>query len=680
MTTFPKAVAALWLALLLALVPARAADVGDLAEALAMPVSSGLVGAEEAERFAWVVNAGGVRNIHVGGPDLPARQATRYTADDGMELYELAWSRDGRRLAFTRGGDAEFPDGTIPNPGHLAEPPRQEVLVMAVPGGAPHVIGEGHAPVFGPDGTLAFTRKGEIWLWRAGREARKVANVDGTISRLQFSPDGKRLLFQNDRGDHAFVGLFEIGARHLRYLGAGLSYSVEPVFSPDGAQVAFIRFVSPPAGGDDGSASYWSIVVADLSSGSARVLWRAPAGEGGSYYGTRQRNLYWTAQGKLIFPSERDGWLHVYALDARAGGTPRLLTPGRFEVETFLPTRDGKGVIVVANVDETDRHVIWSAPVAGGPMIRAAGASQGSESFPVLAGDAMAYIATGPTRPAHVILANVGPMGPVAELEGAAMPEPVTFRAGDGVTVHGQLFAGAGPGPHPALVFVHGGPRRQMLTGFHPMGYYSNAYVLNQHLAAKGYTVLSVNYRSGTGYGRAFREAPETGRDGASEYRDVLAGGRWLAARGDVDPRRIGIWGGSWGGYLSALALARDSELFAAGVDFHGVHTMLRDPSDSLSPEAQAKARDLQWQSSPFGALDSWRSPVLLIHGDDDRNVDFGQSLLLARELAARQVPFEELVFPDERHEFFRHADWLASYRATVDFLDRKLMNPEATP
>ncbi|NWN33611.1 prolyl oligopeptidase family serine peptidase, partial [Klebsiella michiganensis] len=87
----------------------------------------------------------------------------------------------------------------------------------------------------------------------------------------------------------------------------------------------------------------------------------------------------------------------------------------------------------------------------------------------------------------------------------------------------------------------------------------------------RGYTVLSVNYRSGTGYGQAFREAPGIARDGASEYRDVLAGGRWLATRKDIDPQKIGIWGGSWGGYLTALALARDSTLFKAGADFHGV-------------------------------------------------------------------------------------------------------------
>jgi dipeptidyl aminopeptidase/acylaminoacyl peptidase len=298
----------------------------------------------------------------------------------------------------------------------------------------------------------------------------------------------------------------------------------------------------------------------------------------------------------------------------------------------------------------------------------------GIESFPTFAGDTLAVMATSMASPAHPALAEgLKPLGETRTLAGAIAPEPVTYRTEDGVEVHAQLFRGRGSGKRPALVYVHGGPRRQMLLGFHPMAYYSNAYVMNQHLAAQGYTVLSVNYRSGTGYGLAFRDAPETARGGASEYRDVLAAGRWLAAREDVDPARIGIWGGSWGGYLTALALARDSDLFAAGVDFHGVHTMLRPLENNLSPDQQAAARQLQWASSPMGSIGTWRSPVLLIHGDDDRSVGFGQSLLLARELAARRIPYEELVFPNDRHEFFRHAHWLASYRATLAFLDKHL-------
>ncbi len=102
--------------------------------------------------------------------------------------------------------------------------------------------------------------------------------------------------------------------------------------------------------------------------------------------------------------------------------------------------------------------------------------------------------------------------------------------------------------------------------------YYNNAYGMNQYLASLGYVVLSINYRSGIGYGMQFRWAVNQGPSGASEYHDVEGADLYLRAREDVDPKRIGLWGGSYGGYLTAMGLSRGSDLFAAGVDFHGVH------------------------------------------------------------------------------------------------------------
>ena len=99
-----------------------------------------------------------------------------------------------------------------------------------------------------------------------------------------------------------------------------------------------------------------------------------------------------------------------------------------------------------------------------------------------------------------------------------------------------------------------------MLLGFHHRGYYHNAYAMNQYLASRGYVVMSVNYRSGIGYGMKFREALNYGAQGASEYKDVVGAGLYLQSRDDVDPDRIGLWGGSYGGYLTGLGLARTTE------------------------------------------------------------------------------------------------------------------------
>jgi dipeptidyl aminopeptidase/acylaminoacyl peptidase len=632
-----------------------------------------LTGARDKARFAWVENEAGVRNIWVADKDAPARRITAFAEDDGLELYDLALTPDGSMLAFVRGGDAEYPDmEDLPNPAALASWPRQQLFVSTLDSGGPLLVGEGHSPVFSPDGkSLAFTYRGSIFLWRRGDEARRIAKVAGEVGNLQWSPDGKALLFTDNRASHSFVGLYAIGASEVRYIQPELGFSDEPVFSPDGKQIAFVFFVDPPAGAAPDSGPYWSLRIAELATGETRTLWSAAAGEGARWAGTRGRNLHWSATGEIVFPWEKTGFLHAYAIPAK-GGVPRDLTPAALELDSFMLSPDRKSLVYSANrADESDRHHLSRIQLDGARVARPLTSGQGIESYPAYAADTLAVIATEVSRPAHPVLVGAGlrPLGRAVLANGFAVPEPVTFKAEDGVTVHAQLFRAEGKGPHPALVFVHGGPRRQMLLGFHPSSYYSNAYILNQHFAAEGYDVLAVNYRSGTGYGRAFREAPNIAREGAAEYRDILAAGRWLAGRGDVDPKRIGIWGGSWGGYLTALALARNSDLFAAGVDFHGVHAMVRPVENNLSPDAQAVAHQLQWQSSPMGSIDKWRSPVLLIHGDDDKNVDFGQSLLLARELAARHIPYKDLVFPNERHGFLRYADWLASYRAADAFL-----------
>ena len=252
----------------------------------------------------------------------------------------------------------------------------------------------------------------------------------------------------------------------------------------------------------------------------------------------------------------------------------------------------------------------------------------------------------------------------------------MTFKAADGWEIHGQLFLPPGQtgARRPAVIFVHGGPSRQMLPGWHYMYYYHNAYGFNQYLASRGYVVLSVNYRSGIGYGRAFRQAPKRGPRGASEYQDVVAGAQYLRARSDVDPARLGIWGGSYGGYLTAMALARNSDLFAAGVDLHGVHdwSAFRRGEGPGGP-GRSVDTELARESSPVAAVASWRSPVLFIHGDDDRNVAFSQTVDLVGKLREQKVTFEQLIYPDEVHDFLLHRRWMEAYEAAVKFFGKYL-------
>jgi dipeptidyl aminopeptidase/acylaminoacyl peptidase len=174
---------------------------------------------------------------------------------------------------------------------------------------------------------------------------------------------------------------------------------------------------------------------------------------------------------------------------------------------------------------------------------------------------------------------------------------------------------------------------------------------------------MSVNYRSGIGYGKSFRMAPNTGGRGNAEYQDVLSAGKYLQTRADVDPKRVGIWGLSYGGVLTSQALARNSDIFVTGVDLAGVHLW----GSSIDPES------VSYQSSAIAAIDKWKSPVLLVHGDDDRNVNFAQTVGLVQLLRAHGVYHELIVFPDDTHETLLHKRWLYTFGRMDDFLRRFL-------
>lgn len=258
-------------------------------------------------------------------------------------------------------------------------------------------------------------------------------------------------------------------------------------------------------------------------------------------------------------------------------------------------------------------------------------------------------------------------------------PKAISLTASDGIISYAQLFLPPdynAANKYPALVYMHGGSRRQMLLGFHYSQYYSNAYALHQYFARSGYIVLSLNYRSGIGYGLDFREALNYGAAGASEVKDVIAAGAYLQKRGDVLPNKVGLWGASYGGYLTAHGLSQAPQIFSAGVDIHGVHnwndeipTFAQWYDYAKFPEMAKKAL----QSSPVYFVKNWRAPVLLIHGDDDRNVPFSESVNIAEQLRRQKVHVEQLVLPDEIHSFLLYKSWINVLDSTHVFFDRQL-------
>jgi dipeptidyl aminopeptidase/acylaminoacyl peptidase len=693
-------------ALLLLLCPSASAQQAGggftLEQVLSSPFPSELIAARRGERVAWVFDAEGRRNVWAAeGPQFQARQLTHYERDDGQELSRLSFSADGEWIVFVRGGDKNRA-GESPNPTSDAAVVKQQVLAVNWTTGQVRTLGEGNSPAPSPAGPLVVFSKGEQF-WTASLadprgEAHQLFNARGSNNSPHWSPDGRQIAFVSSRGDHSFVAVYDLAAKTVSFVAPTVDRDSSPRFSPDGRQIAFVR---RPALGNrpdlflDDEPDPWAVMVADLQTGRAREVWRSGKAANDSLPPAGEALLQWMAGDRLVFASEQDGWMHLYSIPA-AGGAAELLTPGQCEVENVAQTPDRRAVVFSSNCGDIDRRHLWQVSAAGGAP-KAITSGEKIEWSPVVTGDGarLVYLGSDARTPAMPYAMNFSGGDNSAAANGGArmlaaqalprdfpssklvVPRQVVFKAADGLEIHGQLFlpSDARTGARlPAIVFMHGGPIRQMLLGWHYGYYYHNSYAMNQYLASRGYVVLSVNYRSGIGYGRAFRMAPKRGAHGASEYQDIIAAAKYLRSRDDVDAKHIGLWGGSYGGYLTALGLARDSDLFAAGVDLHGVHDWSQRISGaSWIDYASRDAQKLALESSPVGSLSRWRSPVLLIQGDDDRNVSFSQMVDLARRLREQSVEFEQLVFPDEVHDFLLHRHWLAAYHAASDFFDRKL-------
>ena len=661
-------------------------------DVLSAPFPSELHASPKGNKAAWISNDAGSRNLWVAEASADgarsAHQVTAYSGDVGIDMGEVRWTPDANSVVYTRGGSFEgggpvntlsLPEGSGP----------QDIWMVGVGGGSPRKLGSGHSPVISPRGDkVAYLDGEQIWVASLSStgEPTQLIHDRGKCSLTAFSPDGERLAFVSVRTDHSFVGVYDFAKHSITWMSPSVDDDDSIAWSPDSKRVAFIRSPSnneyryaPRVTGDP-----WSIWVADAANGRAKRIWMADAGIGSVFFPLQSdRQLLWSADGKIIFPWEKNGWKNLYEISI-GDALARPLTPGEFEVVEATVTSKRDEIIYAANAGNLNGRHLWRLSLLTGKVTPFTTGS-GIEDSPDVTGDghivAWQADARSPLKPMFFSSDgkghDLGPPPPGSfPLKSMIEPQYVSIHSPDGLRVPGQLFlpaAGARNGPHPAVVFFHGGPTRQMFAAWNPMDAYSYMYAMNQYLANKGYVVLSVNYRGGSGYGLQFREPVKFGSAGASEYQDILGAAQFLRQRSDVDARHIGVYGASYGGLMTGLALSRSSDLFAAGVDYAGVGNWLGLLPPLSTPDAAAVSA-LAYDSSPIATAAQWRSPVLLIHADDDRAVPFQQTVELAnalRGLGHAQV--DQLIIPNEIHDLLRHESWEIFFDATDRYFDKYL-------
>ena len=660
-------------------------------------------------RIIWAMDEQGKRNVYVAeAPTFDPRRLTAYLEDDGQEISSLSLTPDGTWAVFVRGGDhgSNWNDEEPVNVNSKADPPKVEIHSLSFDGKKHVKFGEGDEPAIAPDGKrMVYLKKGAVWIASidGSTPAKLLFTPRGRVNDFQWAPDGAAIAFVSQRQDHAFIGVYKLADSAVSWMAPSFHRDRSPRWSPDGKSLAFVR--TEGLGGKPQPLlapkhQAWSIWKVDLVDQQMSQLWKAPTTLAGNLPATHGgSNLHWAAKDRLIFVSAADGWSHLYSLPVH-GGKPTLLTPGKFMVEHVTLNSDKTQIYFSANTGkdpkDIDRRHIAHVPVDRATMTVL---SEGPnlEWTPVATGDGkyLAFITSlgqKPPLPAVVELSNIKKFSANTKVLGKDLipksfpfdqlvtPEQVIFNAPDGRKIHAQLFSTKRKaGKKPAIVYIHGGPSRQMLLGWNYSEYYSNAYATNQYLASLGFDVLSVNYRMGIGYGDAFQRSGNNGENGAEEYQDIVAAGQWLAAQPNIDASRIGVYGGSYGGYLTNMALAKDSRLFAAGVSIHSLSERTRDSDGSLGPNRFEKAPDhleaakVAWVSSPIAHLESWTSPVLLIHGDDDRNVSFAHSIDLYKRLSEKGVELETLVIPDDTHHWMKFGNLMKVNQAMINFFVKQL-------
>lgn len=693
----------------LCVAPAAFAQSFTIEQVMSAPYPSELTASAHGATVAWTADDEGRRNVWLAqGPDFTPRQITHYDTDSGQPIASVRLTPDGSTVLYARGTEKNDA-GLSANPGIEPEQPEQQVWAVSVTGGEPKLLGElgcGDEDCediqISPDGRYAvWAARHHLWIAEIAGTAKARALTDerGEPSTPRWSPQGDRIAYSIDRGDHTLLAVATVQDGKVvktDYVAPSVDRYFDPRWSPDGRHLAFLR-----TAGEENKQPIiplrptpWSIWVADTATFDAHEIWHSGTTMRDTLPEFADTSFFYAADDRIIFDSEQDNWGHLYSIDALHGGEPKLLTPGAFEIEDVALSPDLKSVIYSSNQNDIDRRHLWRVDVTGGTS-EALTQGETIEWNPTPTGDGSALLCFGSTATTPAMLYRIE-NGKRVLLNGAELskdfpskelvtPKQVIFQSEDGFTIHGQLFMPRNQqGRGPALIFVHGGPMRQMLLGFPNMGYYTNSYEMNEYLASLGFTVLSVNYRLGIMYGNDFRHPANAKWRGSSEYKDVLAGGRYLQTLPSVDPERIGIWGGSYGGLLTALALARNSDIFKAGVDYHGVHdwSIIFQEDDPLAPKSPdfLAARKLAWESSPDASIATWKSPVLLIQGDDDRNVPFNQMVDLVQRLRAAHVPFDQIVYPDEIHGFLLHRHWVESYKAEAKFFIQQLKPAGVTP
>jgi len=713
--------------------PASAAGRLTIEQLIDIRHPSSPVWAPDGRHVAFLSERAGIANIFVAdvtasSSPAAARALTRYADGQGAGFF---WSADSARVYFPRAGDLWQVALSGGEPSAVWTTPQAESGITLSPDGtrvafvrsltapapgtpAPAAGGRGGRGGGGAGGDLIVRTLAD------GKESLVVRADNHAIGGLSWSPDGKSIVFSDNNRT----------IRHEQtpaYSGSKIIYTISEnvpgetnVVAADGAGSP--KPLSAGGGGGGGGGRRWldashfivertspdykkrTTSVVAIAGGEPKVLHEEVADKFWSITGDAGAQP--SPDGKWIaFLSDRDGWDHLYVMPA--DGARRLqpsegiqITKGRFEVRAPQWSPDSTRIAFDANEPDHygDRH-LYVAVIGSDPAhatIAAITSGRGTDIGPQWSPDSMRLVFqhTDPHNSADIWFADAKPAAKPARLSDsmpAAMdrsafvePESVSYKGPDGQTVPAWLFVPKGldrTKKHPAIVWIHGDGVNQGYDGWHVQRNYAVYYSFHQYLLQKGYVVIMPDYRGSIGYGKAWREGVYMDV-GGKDAKDAWMVTNYLKTLPYVDMDRVGVWGLSYGGFFTLIAVTDQPKLFRAAVDVAGVvdYAMYyEDPyhggwtaSRIGTPEQNPKVYD---GASPISHIDRLERPLLVLHGTSDVNVPYLHSVRLLDEVMKKGkgglVSF--MTYPGEFHYFTREHVLRDAWHRVEDFFDANL-------
>lgn len=600
----------------------------------------------------------------------------RLTLEDLLSvepISETVLSPDGKTFATVRSG---------------------QIVLLPADGGWPvtltSIAGGKSGLSWSPDGkALAFASQGSIWTVSVsgGSPRRLTRSLPGEGDPRQaadrdphWSPKGNWILFETGRRGHGDVAVVSADGLSENILTRTSADSGNGSWSPDSTQIAYT----------ERAPEYFSgklqVIKFDPASGRAQepvTLYTAPVDRGG---GWSLRRAAWSPDGRtLAIALQESGWDNVYIFPV-SGGAPKPLTRGEQEDLDPVFSPDGKSIAITSNRQAPEESHIWIVPLSGSaPHPLAHFKEPSMESAPQWSRDGRSiyFHRTSPLASTDLLVGEVNTQVEPKYLthtlprnfDGALqVPERVQYRSKDGLPITALLYKPRNlksDTRYPALLSIHGGPEAQDVFRLD---------VWAQYLAQQGFLVLEPNYRGSSGYGEKFRNL-NVEDSGGGEMDDVAAGAQYLIDKGLADPKRIAIGGGSHGGTMTAYAVTKYPDLFAAAIEMFGVvdratfvertnrnsavrWMMKMGGSPTEKPEVYGRANSL-------AKVNKIITPLLILHGENDPQVPPYESAQFVKALHDQHKVYYYFTYPNELHGFSQREHRLDSWRKQLAFLQK---------